>query len=76
MEASQQTVEVESDVKVPAIQVKLEDLKTPCADCIKCDVCEVSKSILRLATNIMGITAQYKIVANVDVQFVECRHKE
>jgi hypothetical protein len=39
-------------------------------------VCEVSKSILRLATNIMGITAQYKIVANVDVQFVECRHKE
>jgi hypothetical protein len=69
-------VEPETGEKIVSIQVKIEDLKVPCADCIKCDVCEVAKSMVRLASAVLEITAQYKIIANVDVQFVECKHKE
>lgn len=54
--------------------ITLED-KIVCEGCIKADVCEVLKSVIRLGSYAQNFEAEFSVKVNLSASIYECEHR-
>jgi len=54
--------------------IVLED-KIVCEGCIKADVCEILKSVVRLGGYAQNLESEYSVGVNLSASIYECEHK-
>lgn len=54
--------------------ITLEE-KIVCEGCIKADVCEVLKSVIRLGSYAQNFEAEFSVKVNLSASIYECEHK-